>query len=51
MDILRAALGDDAAEVQHANALANVHDQIHVVLNQQDGDLEGVPDLAGQQTS
>ncbi len=39
-----AALGDDPAVVQHADALADAHDQIHVVLNEQHGDLEGIAD-------
>ena len=32
-DSFGAALGDDTAEVQHADALADVHDQIHVMLD------------------
>ena len=39
------ALGDDVAEVQHADALTDAHDQAHIVFNEQDGDLEGVADL------
>ncbi|CCY06109.1 putative uncharacterized protein [Eggerthella sp. CAG:1427] len=45
-DVGRAALGDDLAVVQHADALADTHDQIHVVLDEQNGDLEGIPDAA-----
>src|SRR5581483_1684480 len=37
LDLGRRALGQLAAEVQHGDALANVHDQAHVVFYQQDG--------------
>ena len=46
LDVVGGPLGDDAAEVQHADALADPHDQIHVVLDEHDGNLEGVPDFA-----
>ena len=45
LDLLRGALGDDLSEVEHADALADAHDQVHVVLDEHNGDLEGVPDL------
>ena len=45
-DLVGGALGDDPAEVQHRDALADAHDQIHVMLDQQDGDVELVPDAA-----
>ena len=45
LDILGGALGDDLTEVEHADTLADAHDQIHVVLDEHDGDLEGVADL------
>ena len=34
------------AVVEHADALADAHDQVHIVLDEQDGDLELVADLA-----
>ena len=45
MNLFGGALGDDLPEVQDADALADAHDQLHVVLDQHDGDLERVPDL------
>ena len=39
-DILRAALGDDPALVQDHDALAQAHDQGHVVLDDQEGDAQ-----------
>ena len=41
-------MGDERTEVQHVNAVGNVHDQIHVVLNEQDGHVEFVADLADE---
>ena len=45
-DLIRRALGDDAAEVQHGDALADAHEQTHVMLDQQHGDVELVADAA-----
>ena len=45
LDLLRRALGDDAAVVEHADALADAHDQAHVVLDEHHGDLELVADF------
>src|SRR3954452_8440796 len=43
-DVLRPTLRDLLAAVQHGDALAHPHDDAHVVLDQQDGDLLLVPD-------
>ena len=45
LDLVGRALGNDLAKVEHGDALADPHDQTHVVLNEEDSDLEGVPDL------
>ena len=45
LDLLRCALGDLAAEVQHRDAMAQVHDDVHVVLDEEQIDA-AVIDLA-----
>ena len=44
LDLGRRALGDLAPEVQHHDAVGDLHDQSHVVLDQQDGHAALVPD-------
>src|SRR6266446_2958225 len=36
LDLVRRALGDDLAEVQHRDALAQAHHEAHVVLDHED---------------
>ena len=43
-DLLRGALGDGLAVVEHVDALADAHDDLHVVLDEQDGEPELVAD-------
>ena len=38
--------GDDAAKVQHGDALADAHDEAHIMLDEQDSDVELVADAA-----
>ena len=45
-DFLRRALGNQAAIVQHGNGFAHVHHQVHVMLNQENSNVEGVADAA-----
>ena len=45
-DLIRGALGDDTAEIQHRDALADAHDQAHVMLDQQHSDVELIADAA-----
>src|SRR5699024_1569429 len=45
LDLRGGALGDDLAEVEHTDTLTDAHDQIHVMLDQKDGNVEGIPDL------
>ena len=47
LDLRRCALGDQLAEVQDVNAVGDPHDQVHVVLDHQDGQVVLIPDLAG----
>jgi len=44
-DLARRPLGDRPAEIQRVNPVRNVHDQVHVVLDQQNGDPEFVADV------
>ena len=48
-DLRGQALGDLLAVVHHVDVLGNVHDHLHVVLDQQDGDAELVADAPEQQ--
>ena len=48
LDVLRGALGDDLSEVEDTDALADAHDQVHVVLDEHNGDLEGVAESIGR---
>ena len=41
----RRALGDLAAEIQHMNAVGNIHHDPHLVLDHQHGDAELVADI------
>ena len=45
LDVIRRALGDDPAEVQHTDALADAHHKVHIVLNEHDRNLERIADL------
>ena len=45
LDFLGRALGDDLTKVEHADTLANIHDERHVVLDKHDGNAEGVANL------
>lgn len=40
--LVRRALGDYFAVIQNRDSLANAHDQIHVVLYEQDSQMEGI---------
>ena len=46
LNLFSGALGNDAAVVQYGNTFANTHDQLHIVLDEHDGDLEGIANLA-----
>ena len=35
-DLVRRTLGDDAAKVQHGDALADAHDEAHIMLDEED---------------
>ena len=41
-------LGNQLAEVQHVDTVRNVHDQIHVVLDEENGQVEIFLDLADE---
>src|SRR5687767_3754609 len=43
--LLGDALGQDLAEVQHVYVIADTHDQRHVVLDHQHGEVEGLAQL------
>src|SRR4051812_32036321 len=45
LDVGRGALSDLLAEAQHGDAVGDRHDQLHDVLNQQDGDAAGFVQL------
>src|SRR3954447_2284426 len=40
LDLGRRALGDLAAEVEHVNPVGKAHDQVHMVLDQEDREVE-----------
>ena len=42
------ALRDEFAKVDHVDAVGDVHDQVHVVLNHEHGELEVLLDLADE---
>mgnify|MGYP000709525261 CR=1 FL=1 len=42
---VRVALGDELAVFQHPDVLAHAHDHFHVVLDEQDGQVEFVADM------
>ena len=44
-DGVRIALGDELAVFQHPDVLAHAHDHFHVVLDEQDGQVELVADM------
>src|SRR5262245_47844022 len=48
LDLVGCAVGDAAAEIEHRHPVGDAHDQAHVVLNEQDGDPQGVVDVADQ---
>src|SRR5262245_41418270 len=48
LDLGRAALGDLPPEVEHDHAIGHLHDQAHVVLDQQHRGAAVIPDLAHQ---
>lgn len=45
LDLLGRTLGDDLTKVEHADALADVHNERHIMLDKHDGDAEGVANL------
>ena len=48
MNLVGRTLRDQLAEVQHIDTVGDVHDQIHVVLDQQDRLVEVGADLADE---
>ena len=46
LDFVGSALCNDLAVADHRNCLADVHNQIHIMLNEEDSDLEIITDAA-----
>src|SRR5205823_11017149 len=49
-DLLGRAFGDDATRLHRVHAVAQAHEQWHVVLDDEDGAVELVPDAAKKWT-
>src|SRR4051794_649360 len=48
LNLLRRSHRNRLAVIEHGDALANAHDQLHVVLDEQDADLKAVADEADE---
>ena len=48
LDVCRRAFRQLAAEVEHVDPVGEAHDQVHVVLDEEDGHLEGLANPADQ---
>ena len=46
LDLLRRPLGDDLAPIEHDDALAEAHDELHVVFDDQEREVEAGADVA-----
>ena len=44
LDFLGGAAGDDLAEVHHGDVLADAHDDAHLVLDEEDREVEAILD-------
>jgi len=42
LDLLRLAVSDRLAVIEHVDLLAHAHDDLHVVLDEHDGEIERV---------
>ena len=48
LDLIRCSFGDSLSKIEHRDALAQVHDHVHVMLDQDDGQLHTLVDPPDQ---
>lgn len=46
LNFVRGAVRDDLAVIEHGDLFADIHDEAHIVFDEQDGEVEGIADVS-----